>query len=231
VRSQKLDGARARSHNRADTGALEAATMMRHRMQGSTLAGVALGITVLVACTMSRALFPAASASAAARVNAIRAQQDEDEGAGRKAAPDFTLEDASGARVKLSKYRGEVVLLNFWATWCHGCQTEIPWFIEYESKYKQNGLAIIGVSMDDDGWKVVTPFVAEKKMNYTVVLGDEKVSKLFAVNAMPVTLLIDREGRIAASYSDVVDRAACEKKIQALLRENAKPLPKAESGN
>jgi peroxiredoxin len=77
----------------------------------------------------------------------------------------------------------------------------------------------------------VKPFVEEKKINYTVVLGDDKIGKLYAVDAMPVTLLIDREGRIAASYSDVVDRAACEKKIQSLLRENAKPLPKAEAGN
>jgi|SRR5271156_3779621 len=190
--------------------------MMRHRMLGRAFAGIALGLALLLACAISDA----------------RAQQDAvDEGAGRKVAPDFTLEDASGARIKLSKFKGEVVLLNFWATWCHGCQTEIPWFIEYENKYRDNGLAIIGVSMDDDGWKVVTPFVAERKMNYTVVLGDEKVSKLYSPNPLPVTLLIDREGRIAASYSDVVDRAACEKKIQSLLRQNAKSLPKAEAGN
>ena len=206
--------------------------MIRHRMQGRALAGIALAIALVVAAPVGARHAVPGAASPASLVARARAQQDAaDEGAGRKPAPDFTLEDASGARIKLYKFKGEVVLLNFWATWCHGCQTEIPWFIEYEDKYRENGLAIIGVSIDDDGWKVVAPFVAEKKMNYTVVLSNEKVAKLYAVDAPPVTLLIDREGRIAASYSDVVDRAACEKKIQSLLRENAKPLPKAESGN
>jgi len=206
--------------------------MIRDRMQGRAAATIALAIALFATAPVGARHAVPGAASPGSIVERNRAQQAAaDEGAGRKSAPDFTLEDASGARIKLSKFKGEVVLLNFWATWCHGCQTEIPWFIEYDDKYRENGLAIIGVSMDDDGWKAVKPFVEEKKINYTVVLGDDKIGKLYAVDAMPVTLLIDREGRIAASYSDVVDRAACEKKIQSLLRENAKPLPKAEAGN
>lgn len=144
----------------------------------------------------------------------------------RKPAPNFTLEDANGAAVKLSDYKGKVVLLDFWATWCHGCGTEIPWFIEYQDKYKKSGLAVIGVSMDDDGWKVVKPFIAEKKMNYAVLLGTADVAKLYRVEDMPVTVLIDREGKIAESYFGVVDRAACEARIQALLKDDAKPAAK-----
>jgi peroxiredoxin len=137
----------------------------------------------------------------------------------RKMAPDFTLNDSNGTSIKLSDYKGKVVLLNFWATWCHGCGTEIPWFIEYENKYKDSGLAIIGASMDDDGWKVVKPFVEEKKMNYPVVLCNADLCKQYGVDALPVTVLIDREGKIVASYAGVVDRAACEAKIQSLLKD------------
>src|SRR5258708_23375953 len=85
--------------------------------------------------------------------------------------PDFTLPDASGAGIRLSDYKGKVVLLNFWATWCHGCKTEIPWFMELAAKYKDRGLVVLGVSLDDDGWKPVRPYLAEKKINYPVVGG------------------------------------------------------------
>jgi cytochrome c biogenesis protein CcmG/thiol:disulfide interchange protein DsbE len=73
----------------------------------------------------------------------------------RKAAPDFTLTDVSGRPVKLSEYKGKVVLLNFWATWCGPCKTEIPWFIEFEKMYKDRGFEILGVSMDENGWQAV----------------------------------------------------------------------------
>jgi peroxiredoxin len=137
----------------------------------------------------------------------------------RKAAPQFTKSDSKGTAIRLADFKGKVVLLNFWATWCHGCQTEIPWFIAFQNQFIREGLAVVGVSMDDDGWKSVTPFVAEKKMNYSVVIGDEGLGKLYNLGAMPQTVLIDREGRIAVSYSGVVDRAKCEADIRALLGE------------
>src|SRR5216684_2697750 len=135
----------------------------------------------------------------------------------RKTAPNFTLTDSKGTSVRLSDYKGRVVLLDFWATWCHGCKIEIPWYMEFQDKYKDKGLSVIGVSMDDDGWKSVKPFLEEKKMNYTVVVGNEPLGKLYGLSAMPMTLLIDREGKIAASYSGVIDRAKCESDLQALL--------------
>jgi len=71
----------------------------------------------------------------------------------RQVAPDFTRVDAAGHRIRLSKYKGNVVLLDFWATWCTGCKQEIPWYMEFADKYKRNGLAVLGVSMDDEGWR------------------------------------------------------------------------------
>jgi peroxiredoxin len=141
--------------------------------------------------------------------------------ASRKPAPQFTKTDAKGAAVRLADFKGKVVLLNFWATWCHGCQTEIPWFIDFQNEFREKGLVVIGASMDDDGWKSVTPFVAAKKVNYTVVIGDEALGKLYELGAMPQTVLIDRAGRIARTYSGVVDRAKCAAEIRELLGEKS----------
>lgn len=147
-------------------------------------------------------------------------RRDGPESAGRrKTAPDFALTDQNGGTLRLSDYRGRVVLLDFWATWCHGCKTEIPWYMEFESKYRQRGLAVIGVSMDADGWKAVKPFLAEKKMNYEVVVGSDELGKKFGLSDMPLTLLVDRRGKIADSHAGVVDKAAWEQEIQELLAE------------
>lgn len=138
----------------------------------------------------------------------------------RQPAPDFTLVDSNGSSLRLSDYKGQLVLLDFWATWCHGCKTEIPWYMSFVSKYKDQGLAAIGVAMDDDGWKKVKPFVTANKMNYPVVLGNDSLAKRYGINALPVTLLIDREGRIAASHTGLVDKTVFEEQIQSLLHGN-----------
>ena len=117
-----------------------------------------------------------------------------------------------------ARYRGKVVLLNFWATWCHGCKEEIPWFVEFEKQYKADGLAVVGVSMDEDGWKSVKPWLKEHKLNYPVQLGSEPLARQYGATAnLPVTVLFDRNGKQVASYSGVVDRAACEQRIRELL--------------
>ena len=100
--------------------------------------------------------------------------------------------------MKLSDLRGKVVVLNFWATWCGPCALEIPWFIEFEQQFKSKGLEIVGVSMDEDGWKAIKPYVASHKMNYRVVLGNDSVGQLYGgVDSLPTTFVIDREGRLA----------------------------------
>lgn len=116
----------------------------------------------------------------------------------RKPAPDFTLTDAEGKQVKLSDYRGKIVLLNFWATWCGPCAIEIPWFEEFEQQYKSKGFEVLGVSMDEDGWKAIKPYVAARKVNYRILLGNDFVTQLYGgVESLPTTFLVDRNGRIA----------------------------------
>ncbi|MDW8130572.1 MAG: redoxin domain-containing protein, partial [Bryobacterales bacterium] len=91
----------------------------------------------------------------------------------RRQAPDFTLRDADGKLVRLSDYRGKVVLLNFWATWCGPCRLEIPWFIEFERQHKHRGFAVLGISMDEDGWDVVKPYIRRLGVNYRILMGDD----------------------------------------------------------
>lgn len=135
----------------------------------------------------------------------------------RKSAPELELEDSLGKQARLQDYRGKVVVVDFWATWCHGCKEEIPWFAEFERKYGKQGLAVIGVSMDDEGWKVVKPFIKAAAVPYRIVLGKDSTAKSYGIEQMPDTFLVDREGRIAATYVGMVDRSGIEKNIQDLL--------------
>jgi peroxiredoxin len=139
----------------------------------------------------------------------------------RQAAPDFTLADANEKPITLSAYKGNVVLLDFWATWCGGCKQEIPWYVEFYDRYRPNGLAVIGVSMDDGGMAVVKPFLAPHHMDYPVVIGNENLASRYDLRNMPVTVLIDRSGRIAAAHAGIVDKQNFESLIKALLREHA----------
>jgi len=135
-------------------------------------------------------------------------------------APDFTLPDSTGSPIKLSAYKGKVILLDFWATWCTGCKVEIPWYVEFQNKYGKDGLTAIGVSMDDDGWKSVKPFLEEHKLNYPIVIANQDVANRYGgLPSLPMTLLIDRNGKIAESHAGMVDKDAFENKIKALLHE------------
>src|SRR5438045_7570821 len=138
----------------------------------------------------------------------------------RKAAPDFTLKDSHGATIRLSDYKGKVVLLDFWATWCHGCKLEIPWFAEFSRKYGDKGVAVVGVSLDSDGWKVVAPFIKSAQVPYQIILGNDVISRAYGIENMPDTFLIDREGRVAAAYKGMVDKQNVEENLRAMLMEH-----------
>src|SRR5258708_7129210 len=138
---------------------------------------------------------------------------------GRNPAPAFNLKDASGKDIKLTDLKGKVVLVNFWATWCEGCQVEIPWFVEFQKEYASRGLVVVGISMDDDGWKSVKPWIEEKKVNYPIVIGNEGLGKQYGLVGMPLTALVDREGRIADVHNGIVDKTATEQKIKDVLQQ------------
>jgi cytochrome c biogenesis protein CcmG/thiol:disulfide interchange protein DsbE len=138
----------------------------------------------------------------------------------RKKAPVFVLSDANGAPVRLSEFKGKVVVLDFWATWCTGCKIEIPWFMEFQDKYKSQGLATIGAAMDDEGWEKVRPFVKQHPFNYPIVAGDAaSMAKTFNITGLPLTILIDRTGKIVDTHAGVVDKDAWEREVRAALNE------------
>jgi cytochrome c biogenesis protein CcmG/thiol:disulfide interchange protein DsbE len=155
------------------------------------------------------------------RTGPVKPDQD------RHQAPDFALKDVNGQTVRLSDYRGKVVLLDFWATWCGPCEIEIPWFMDLERRNKDKGFAVLGVSMDDDGWESVKPFLSKLGVNYRVVIGDSETAQLYGgVDALPTTFLIDRDGKIAAIHVGLADRKDFEDGVEQLLQS---PAPAAAS--
>ena len=172
------------------------------RILPTVFAVVAIG--VLYSCSGAK--------SSTADTARIRAEQN------RKPAPNFTLKDANGTSVSLADYKGKVVLLNFWATWCGPCQLEIPWFEQFEQQYRSQGFAVLGVSMDDDGWSAIKPFIAAHKVNYRIVLGNDSVSDLYGgVDSLPTTFIIDREGRLAFTHVGLAGKNDYLSEIQHLL--------------
>ena len=111
-------------------------------------------------------------------------------------APDFNLEDLNGNEISLSDFEGKVLFLNFWATWCPPCRAEIPDFIEVYNKYKDQGLAILGVSVDRISANKVEDFVIKNKMNYPVAMATAELFKNYpSPSAIPTTLVIDGTGK------------------------------------
>jgi cytochrome c biogenesis protein CcmG/thiol:disulfide interchange protein DsbE len=116
------------------------------------------------------------------------------------AAPNFSRSDLSHRKIVLSSYRGKIVLLNFWATWCEPCLTEMPTFVEWQKQYGSGNFQLIGISMDDAAPEVIAT-VSRLKLNYPVLMGDEYLGAAYGgVLGLPVTFLIDRDGKIQARY-------------------------------
>jgi len=141
-------------------------------------------------------------------------------GAERKPAPEIGLRDSKGKAATLKQYRGKILLLDFWATWCTGCKQEIPWFVEFQQKFGAKHFAIVGVSLDEGGWDVLRPFLDKAHIPYRMVLGDDAAAKRYGIESMPDTFLIDAKGRVAAGYlAGLVDRADIENNLRTLLAE------------
>jgi thiol-disulfide isomerase/thioredoxin len=136
-------------------------------------------------------------------------------------APGFSLTDITGKPLKLSDYQGKVVMLDFWATWCGPCRIEIPGFVQLQTQYGGQGLAVIGISMDDDSQPVVE-FYKELHMNYPVAVGNDRLGELYGgVLGLPTTFLIGRDGRIYAKHVGAYDLAVFEAEIKQLLAMSA----------
>ncbi len=143
-----------------------------------------------------------------------------------KAAPDFTRMDLQGRALTLRSYRGKLVLLNFWATWCGPCLTEIPRFIAWQNAYGAAGLRIVGISMDDGAAPVKRAY-GKLHLNYPVVMGDAELGEQFGgVLGLPLSYLIDPDGRIVGRYQGDLNLGQLESKIESLLpqeRRSRKP--------
>ena len=124
-------------------------------------------------------------------------------------APNFSLKTYDGKIIELAKLKGHVVVVNFWATWCPPCRAEIPDFIKVYDANKSKGLEIIGISLDEDGWSKVNPFVEKYKMNFPVVLGTMEIVRLYGgIEGIPTTFVVDKDGYIAGMQVGMLSKEA-----------------------
>lgn len=136
------------------------------------------------------------------------------------AAPEFTLTDLSGNEIVLSDYKGKVVFLNFWATWCPPCRAEIPGFVEAYAEYKDKGMEIIGVSVDRVGSDKVLDFARAFKINYPVVMYTAKIIRDYEPGrAIPTTIIIDKNGKIRHKHIGYMDKGTIERYFLDLAEE------------
>jgi len=142
--------------------------------------------------------------------------------AGKPAPLDFTLKDMNGVDVKLAAFKGKPIVVNFWATWCGPCRAEIPSLVELNKKYNEEGVGdvvILGISVDDPIEKL-KPYAAQMKMNYPVLVGagrDDVQDAFGPLWGIPVTVFIDRNGKIAKKHSGIASKEQFEQEIKALL--------------
>lgn len=136
-----------------------------------------------------------------------------------KAAPAWELQDLDGRPVKSTDFKGKVVVLDFWATWCPPCREEIPGFVKLQKKYEAQGLVIVGIALDDGGAATVKKFAQKSGINYPVLMGNDRVSQAFGgIEALPTTFILDREGKIAGRHIGLTKAEEFEKEIKPLLK-------------
>jgi cytochrome c biogenesis protein CcmG/thiol:disulfide interchange protein DsbE len=141
----------------------------------------------------------------------------------RKPVADLALPQLDGSLWRLSDHRGQVVLINYWASWCAPCRQETPGLIDLAREYRYKGLSIVGVSMDEGGKPAVESFMSEFHMPYPVLMPDLTAPPVVAVEALPTTVLVDRDGRVAKSYIGAVREKVFRADVDRLLAEQSAP--------
>jgi peroxiredoxin len=135
-----------------------------------------------------------------------------------KQAPAFTLKTVDGKTVSLADYKGKVVLVNFWATWCGPCKLEMPWLIDLQKKYAAHGFTVLGVSEDDDPAKTVGDFAAKVGVNYPVLMASDAMSKAYGgIEYLPISYYIGRDGKIIAEVGGLISKDEIDANIQKAL--------------
>ncbi len=137
----------------------------------------------------------------------------------RAQAATFTVTDVQGRRFDLAALKGRVVLLDFWAIACGGCKLELPWYVGFDQQYRSKGLSLVGLDMYGEAPSAVKSFAAAHQMRYPVAIGSDAIGALYDLKEMPLTVLIDRKGRIAVSHAGVVDPKIFESDLKTLLAE------------
>jgi thiol-disulfide isomerase/thioredoxin len=179
---------------------------------------IAAGVVALLAVMIwADHKFPAAGAPGGASTPAAKPTD----------APTVTLKDLNDQDVTLQQYKGQVVLVNFWATWCGPCKVEIPWMIEFQKKYSSRGFTILGVSMDEDGKKAIQPFLDKERfdvngqkeaMDYPILLGNDAIAQKFGgILGLPTSMLFTRDGKKVRTIVGLVDHDDISKAIESLL--------------
>jgi len=134
-----------------------------------------------------------------------------------KKAPEFTRTDLNGRTLDLTSFRGKVVLLDFWATWCASCLVEMPRFVQWQQQYGPQGFQVFGISMDDDP-ALARKLSAKLRLNYPVAMGDDKLGELYGgVLGLPLTYLIDRDGKVRAQFQGETNLKTMEMQLKGLL--------------
>ncbi|HKN75732.1 MAG TPA: TlpA disulfide reductase family protein [Candidatus Acidoferrum sp.] len=141
--------------------------------------------------------------------------------------PELTLKDLDGKDVSLSQYKGKVVLVNFWATWCEPCRVEIPWLIEMQRKYGPKGFVLLGIALDEEGKSAVAPFVAKERfdvngqklpMSYQILFGnDDAADKFGGLFGYPTSILISRDGKQVKRVTGIISEDEMNKAIESQL--------------
>jgi thiol-disulfide isomerase/thioredoxin len=148
-----------------------------------------------------------------------------------KVAPDWELNTLDGKPVRLSDYRGKAVLLNFWATWCEPCKIEMPWFVELQKEYAGQGLAIVGVAMEDTKNEEIADFAKKMGVNYTILRGKEAVGQAYGgVEGLPTTFFIGRDGKLVDQSTGLVSRSEIVDHIKEALAQGSAGTVAASSG-